>query len=382
MPIVDSSRPSHSAPPFEPWLTGSGLLLLFWVGVIEMNGLVVAVTPNGWVGGAVVPGKGSPSTRNVVKSCRIVSPAASASRHDTVQAPLGTGVLIGIVTTSPSASTSGEPVSCGCDGEPHGDHDRSVVAAQLLVEGEHDRRRGLFERRPVLRFDRLEQLASSQGVGGSPVARTARVPNAPRTVVSARWSTPEGFGRERSPLLTANTVARAQRSEIDIPSQRERNAFVGLRPGRARRPRVLSGRSLSHPVARVGGDGDPVPLPPLPAAALQRAEGQDHVVKALRDSVREGREGQAYLFSGPRGTGKTTTARILAKVLNCENVVDGEPCCECESCLAVERGTSYDVHRNRRRLQQPRRQHARAHRASHSARPGATRCTSSTKSTC
>ena len=71
--------------------------------------------------------------------------------------------------------------------------------------------------------------------------------------------------------------------------------------------------------------------------------GQDHIALALRNAVKSDRVGHAYLFSGPRGTGKTTTARILAKVLNCEAPVEGEPCCSCGSCEAVVHGSSFDV---------------------------------------
>jgi DNA polymerase-3 subunit gamma/tau len=72
--------------------------------------------------------------------------------------------------------------------------------------------------------------------------------------------------------------------------------------------------------------------------------GQEHISLALHNAVRDGRVGHAYLFSGPRGTGKTSTARILAKALNCAAPVEGEPCGVCDSCVEIARGTSLDVH--------------------------------------
>jgi DNA polymerase-3 subunit gamma/tau len=72
--------------------------------------------------------------------------------------------------------------------------------------------------------------------------------------------------------------------------------------------------------------------------------GQPHVVLALESAVRRGHVAHAYLFSGPRGTGKTSTARILAKALNCGDPQGGEPCGACTSCVEISRGTSLDVH--------------------------------------
>lgn len=72
--------------------------------------------------------------------------------------------------------------------------------------------------------------------------------------------------------------------------------------------------------------------------------GQDHISRTLRNSLKTGRIRHAYLFSGPRGTGKTTTARLLAKAVNCTNIdVDIRPCNECPACLAVNEGRYLDL---------------------------------------
>jgi len=78
-------------------------------------------------------------------------------------------------------------------------------------------------------------------------------------------------------------------------------------------------------------------------ATFAEVVGQEHVTDALQRALRSGRVHHAYLFSGPRGCGKTSSARILARSLNCEKGPTPDPCGECDQCVAITNGSSLDV---------------------------------------
>ncbi|MFV0338281.1 MAG: DNA polymerase III subunit gamma/tau [Chthoniobacterales bacterium] len=76
---------------------------------------------------------------------------------------------------------------------------------------------------------------------------------------------------------------------------------------------------------------------------FEEVVGQEHITKTLQNAIQQDRLAQAYLMVGPRGIGKTSTARILAKALNCERGTSTHPCCECSTCLSIAEGNSLDV---------------------------------------
>ena len=78
-------------------------------------------------------------------------------------------------------------------------------------------------------------------------------------------------------------------------------------------------------------------------ADFDDVKGQDHIVTTLRNQIKSGRIGHAYLFCGTRGTGKTTVAKILARAVNCENPKEGSPCGECAMCRAIAAGENLNV---------------------------------------
>ena len=71
--------------------------------------------------------------------------------------------------------------------------------------------------------------------------------------------------------------------------------------------------------------------------------GQEHITRTLKNQIKAGRVGHAYLFNGGRGTGKTSAAKVLARAVNCLNPQDGEPCNECEICQGILNGSLTDV---------------------------------------
>ena len=76
---------------------------------------------------------------------------------------------------------------------------------------------------------------------------------------------------------------------------------------------------------------------------LDKVVRQEHIVKILKNQIESGKIGHAYLFCGPRGTGKTSVAKIFARAINCESPVNGSPCGKCATCRALAEGSNLDI---------------------------------------
>ncbi|MGM0496270.1 MAG: AAA family ATPase, partial [Bacillota bacterium] len=78
-------------------------------------------------------------------------------------------------------------------------------------------------------------------------------------------------------------------------------------------------------------------------ASFDEVSGQKHITQTLRNALKNNRVAHAYLFSGPRGTGKTSIAKILAKAINCVEAPTDNPCNKCENCIGITNNTISDV---------------------------------------
>ena len=78
-------------------------------------------------------------------------------------------------------------------------------------------------------------------------------------------------------------------------------------------------------------------------STFDEIKGQDAIVTTLRNQIEANRIGHAYLFTGTRGTGKTSAAKVFAKAVNCEHPLNGNPCGQCASCKSISEGTSLNV---------------------------------------
>ena len=76
---------------------------------------------------------------------------------------------------------------------------------------------------------------------------------------------------------------------------------------------------------------------------FKEVTGQEYITETLKNAIKTGRFAHAYIFAGPRGVGKTTIARILAKSFNCETGISSTPCGKCPTCIEIDKGRCIDV---------------------------------------